>query len=465
VADFIRLPTRSVGLKFLLVCVLALVMAIPTSAVWLVLQDRLNRYNEVRSEISRYEGGMQTVLGPVLLVPYSKQVENITNEGKREIVTLRGESVVFPETGDVDAKLAAEERRRAIYTIPTFKAEISVKARFDPAQAAAALEALEPAAAYDWPKARLAMGVSNTIGLLSDVALTLPNGEKRGLKPMSVSGASAGAAPGAGNAGPFALAAAPAGDLLAPRTPLDVKTAFELSGAERFSVASFAKDTTARVAAQWPHPSFEGGFLPTRREISAAGFSAEWNAPLVRRGIPEVGGDASILADTASKDFAVSLTEPTNIYTGVNRALKYSLMFIGLVFVAYFMFEIVSGARAHPAQYVMVGLAQAIFYLLLLAFAERAGFTIAFAIAAAATVSLISLYVQVVFKSRKFVAPAFFTFALVYALMYVLMQAEDYSLLVGALMSFAALAALMYLTRNVAWYGAADAAEKGAPPA
>lgn len=454
-AEFIRLPTRSIGLKFLLVCALALVMAVPTSSVWLVLQDRLNRYNEVRNEISRYEGGMQTVLGPVLLVPYSKQVENVTGDGKREIVTLRGEGVVFPETGVVDSKLAAEERKRAIYSIPTFKAQIGIKAHFDPAQGAAALAVLDPAANYDWSKARLAMGVSNTVGLLTDVTLNLPAGEKRQLKPTSVAGAP-------GTVTPFALAAAQVGDLLATRAPFDVDTAFELSGAERFSVASFAKDTTSRVSAGWPHPSFEGGFLPDKgkTKIDDKSFSAEWNAPLVRRGIPEVGTDISILNETANKDFGVRLTEPTNIYTGVNRALKYSMMFIGLVFVAYFMFEIVSGARAHPAQYIMIGLAQAIFYLLLLAFAERLGFTIAFLIAAAATVSLISLYVQVVFKARLYVIPAFLTFTVVYALMYVLMQMEEYSLLVGSLMSFAALAALMYLTRNVAWYGAADEREK-----
>jgi inner membrane protein len=457
-AEFIRLPTRSVGLKFLLVCALGLVMAVPTSSVWLVLQDRLNRYNEVRNEISRYEGGMQTVLGPVLLVPYSKQVENVAGDGKREIVTLRGESVVFPETGIVEAKLAAEERRRAIYTIPTFKAQISVKAHFDLAQGAAALTTLDPAAAYEWPKARLAMGVSNTVGLLTDVTLNLPAGAKRQLKPTSVA-----AAPG-GSLG-FALAAAPVGDLMAARAAFDVDTAFELSGAERFSVASFAKDTTARISGSWPHPSFEGGFLPDKgkTKIDDKTFSAEWNAPLVRRGIPEAASDISVMNETASKDFGVRLTEPTNIYTGVNRALKYSMMFIGLVFVAYFMFEIVSGARAHPAQYIMIGLAQAIFYLLLLAFAERLGFTTAFVIAAAATVSLISLYVQVVFKARLYVIPAFATFTVVYALMYVLMQMEEYSLLVGSLMSFAALAALMYLTRNVAWYGAADEREaKGA---
>ncbi|MGE3302885.1 MAG: cell envelope integrity protein CreD [Hyphomonadaceae bacterium] len=458
-AELPRLPTRSVGLKFLLICVLTLVMAIPTYSIYLVLQDRLNRYDSVRIEMSKYEGGMQTILGPVLLVPYTKNVQR--DDKDKTIVTLRGESVVFPETGDADAKLAAEERKRSIYTIPTYRSQIAVKARFDPEQAAAALAALDPAAKYDWPKARLAMGVSNTVGLLKDITLTLPAGERRVVKPASFTAEPAPPADGvyrpAGvDAGGFSIVSAPVGDLVQPRAALDVRTNLELSGAERFSVAPFAKDTTARVAAQWPHPSFDGGFLPTKREITAAGFTAEWNAPSVRRGIPEVGQSASILAQMPQKDFGVRLTEPTNIYTGVNRALKYSLMFIGLVFVVYFMFEVVSGARAHPAQYIMVGLAQGVFYLLLLAFAEQIGFTPAFVAAAGATVALLSLYVRVVFRTAKYVVPALVTFTLVYALMYVLMEAEDYSLLVGALMSFSALAALMYLTRNVAWYGPGD---------
>jgi inner membrane protein len=456
----LRAPRRSLGLKFLLVCALAGLMAIPTLAVWGVQHDRLNRYNEVRNEISRYEGGSQTVIGPLLLVPYTKQVENTTSEGKKEIVTLRGEAVVFAETGQADATLATERRKRAIYTIPVFKAQVALTATFDPAGSVGKLSALDPGAQFDWSRARIAMGVSNTIGLLSDIVIDLGNGQGRQLQPTTIqSSVQQGGAPY--NNG-YSLVAAPIGDLVtAARGPLTARTSFTLSGAERFAIAAFAKNTTAKIASPWPDPSFEGFVLPLTRQVSAKGFTADWNAGLVRRGLPEAATDTNILNEVANKDFAVRFTESTNIYTGVDRALKYSIMFIGLVFLAYFMFEVVSGARAHPAQYIMIGLAQAIFYLLLLAFAERLGFTIAFVIAAAATVALISLYVQVVFKKRLYVIPAFLTFTVVYALMYVLMQLEDYSLLVGSLMSFGALAALMYLTRNVAWYGAADEREKG----
>ena len=461
-AEFIRLPTRSIGLKFLLVCALALVMAVPTAAVWAVLQDRLNRYDQVRNDISRYEGGMQTVVGPVLIVPYAKQVENVTADGKREIVTLSGQGVAFAETGTGTAALATEKRKRAIYTIPVFNAKVGLTAAFNPAAAKQALTQLDPAAQYDWSKARLAMSVSNSIGLLSDIVVDLGSADRRELKPATISAPQAGANYSPGS---FNIVAAPVGDLM-DRTELNVSTSIDLSGAERFAIAAFAKNTSVKMTSPWPDPSFEGFVLPLadKRQISNAGFSAEWAAGLVRRGLPEVSTDANILSDVNGKDFAVRFTEPTNVYTGVNRALKYSLMVIGLVFLAYFMFEIVSGGRAHPAQYILVGLAQAIFYLLLLAFAERVGFTPAFLIAAGATVGLISAYVNVVFKKRVYVVPAFLAFSVVYGLTYVLMQMEDYSLLVGSIACFAALAALMYLTRNVAWYGAADAREEGARP-
>lgn len=441
-------------------------MAIPTIFVYGVMKDRLSRFETVRGDISHYQGGQQSVLGPVLLVPYTKQVQTTGNDNKVQITTVRGEAVVFAETGMVNAQLTGKNLYRGIYSVPVFQGPIAFDAHFDLAQSAVALKDLDSAANYDWSNVRLVMGVSNTIGILQEIALTLPGGAQRRLKPMAGDNTpsdSTSYAPVSGGSG-YNLVAAPVGDLLKTGAAFDVKAALELSGAERFSIASFAKDTKASVTGKWIegvklNPSFEGGFLPTDRKVTPGGFTATWSAPLARRGIPEVGADSSILARTSQQDFALRMVEQTNVYTGVDRALKYAMMFIGLVFLAYFMFEIVSGLRAHPAQYIMVGLAQAIFYLLLLAFAERIGFDLAFLIAAAATVTMISLYVGVVFHQMRYTIAAFLVFIVVYALMYVLMQAEDYALIVGAVTSFAALAALMYLTRKVAWYGATDAAE------
>lgn len=463
-AQTFQVPTRSLGLKFLLVCALVLVLALPTLAVWGVLMDRQGRANQVSSELAARVGGMQTVLGPVLLVPWSKDVRD--EAGK--VTSVSGDAVIFAETGEASAKLTTEVLRRGIYKVPKFNAVTELKASFAPAGGLAALAKADPAARFDAANARLVVGVSQAVGVQESIALTLPGGESRRLKPIATGG------------GGFVLYAADAGDVAAAPAAVAVAARIALSGAERFSIASFAKDTKAEISGDWPDPSFEGGFVPDKRTVNgvtgdgaldaaapaptagALGFTANWSAPLERRGVASESLDAGVLQMTQEKDFAVRLVEKTTPYTGVDRALKYALMFIGLVFLTYFMFEVVSGLKAHPAQYIMVGVSQAIFYLLLLAFAERMGFDIAFLIAAGLTVTLITLYVGVVFKKAVYLVPAAAAFIGLYGLMYVLMQMDDYALIVGALTSFAALAILMYLTRNVDWYAANEAAS--APP-
>ena len=140
-------------------------------------------------------------------------------------------------------------------------------------------------------------------------------------------------------------------------------------------------------------------------------------------------------------------------YQSVERVLKYAAMFIGMVFLSYFLFEVTSGLRAHPAQYVLVGIAQSIFYLLLLAFSELVGFDGAFTISAGMTILLISAYAVSVFKSRQFGLRAFGVLTGIYSLIYILLRAEGNALIAGALASFAAIGLTMYLTRNVDWYG------------
>ena len=148
----------------------------------------------------------------------------------------------------------------------------------------------------------------------------------------------------------------------------------------------------------------------------------------------------------------VNFVTPLNPYQTVNRALKYAVMFIGLVFLAYFLMETLLGVRVHPAQYLLIGLAQAVFYLLLLAFAEQIGFTAAFTLSAIATVALTSLYAGAVF-GRSLIWKSAFVFGTVYALLFVLMRIQDFALMVGALVCFVAIAATLYLTRNLDWYG------------
>jgi inner membrane protein len=231
----------------------------------------------------------------------------------------------------------------------------------------------------------------------------------------------------------------------------------------------WGKSTTFDIKGDWDDPSFDGAFLPvrktgvgeTRKAGDPGGFTAGWSVPYVARGIPGEGG-TDLLGRLGHTSLGVTFVEKTNPYQSVGRSLKYAPMFIGLVFLAYFMFETTQHRRVHPAQYVLIGLAQLIFYMLLLSIAERIGFDAGFLVAAGATVALISAYAGWVFESRKqgFIALAAFT--TLYALIYVLMRLEDWALLVGAVASFAAIAAVMYFTRRIDWYGQSQPVAKPA---
>jgi inner membrane protein len=210
----------------------------------------------------------------------------------------------------------------------------------------------------------------------------------------------------------------------------------------------------------WPNPSFDGGFLPTSHTITDHGFTAEWSVPYIARGVGAEGTAAAIHALDAT-GLGVSFVELADPYQSVNRSLKYLPLFLGLVFLSYFVFEVTTGKRIHPAQYVLVGVAQVIFYLLLLSFAERMGFDFAFLLGGAATVALLSVNAGWIFASRPQGLRALGVFSLLYALIYVLMRLEDDALLVGAIASFAAVAAVMYFSRDIDWYGALPGSSAG----
>lgn len=192
---------------------------------------------------------------------------------------------------------------------------------------------------------------------------------------------------------------------------------------------------------------------PQTVEADAGTFEASWRAPFLARALPKAGpiGSDLSLGLVSSRDFAVTLVERPEVYAGVMRALRYALLFMGSVFLAFFLFEAMGGGRAHPAQYLLVGLAQCVFYLVLLAFAEQVGFDRAFLLAAVPTVLLAATYAGSVFSSLIRGLQALVAFGAVYGLMDVLMTLEDQALLAGAVTAFAAISAVMWLTRKVNW--------------
>jgi inner membrane protein len=249
----------------------------------------------------------------------------------------------------------------------------------------------------------------------------------------------------------LALFGARAEDIKA-NTQFTTTAALRFSGAQRIALLAYGKTTHLAVQGDWRNPSFDGGFLPVNRAVTPSGFTADWSVPFIARGVRAEGAIDSINGLDATS-LGISFIEVADPYQSVTRSLKYILLFIGLIFLSYFIFEVITKKRVHPAQYVLVGVAQIIFYLLLLSLAERIGFDFGFLIAGAATVILLSSNAGWIFAGRVHTVRALVVFTLLYALIYMLLRLEDNALLVGAIASFLAIASAMYLTRSIDWYG------------
>jgi inner membrane protein len=457
------IPRGSLGLKLLLVCLLVLVMGVPLLIVGGLVAERQGRASQVTAEIGGAAGGPQVVGGPMLLVPYQRTVEGTDNQGRVQRRVERGSFVVFAETGTADTTLAVQDRRLGIYRAAIYSASTDFDAAFRPA---AALEDVDESYRFDWPQARVVMFVSDSRAIRNAAEVRFPDGTTATFEPISDLSLAA-PAPDYSRPGIFSSPAAPVPTSLqafaAPArfnsAPADfnVETRLELTGAQRFSVAAFAQDTSATIRGDRTDVRAEGYFQSSEAlDGTDEGFVVSWRVPFVARGVEKAADLASFnLGLAAGRDMAVSFVASDDIYTGVARAVRYGIMFIGIVFLAALIFEAVSGRKAHPAQYILVGLAQCVFYLLLLSMTEIIGFTPAFVIAAAATVALLAYYAGASFGSAAVGMRALLGLAVLYAAMYVLMTLEDFALFAGSVVAFGVIAATMIATRRIDWYGRA----------
>lgn len=463
------LPNRSLGVKLIVVCVLVMLMAIPAMFISYIAFERSGRADEVTREVSQRYGGEQYISGPILMAPYAAKHTDGT-------IAELGYYAVFAENGQAEFKdIITTIRRRSLFKVPTYAGGGLLTASF------AAIDGSLPtgSAQVDWSRAKIVVALSDVRGLNEDVTLTIAGHKQRKFQPADIDDMPSFESsafitdPVATSKGyiqaprrhltkngwlrderPQTYLSVDVSDIVAQAQPFTVKVNIAVSGAQRLGVTPFAQSTEVNMTADWADPGFQGGFPPRQRDITDTGFSASWSVPYLRRGIRAHGRAHTLAALTApSKLMTVQFVSLDNPYQTVNRALKYSVLFIGLVFLAYFLFEVIVGVRVHPAQYILIGLAQSIFYLLLLAFAERIGFTAAFLMSAGATIAATAGYAGAVFGGREFILRAAVVFVLVYGLLYSLMRMQDFALMIGALASFIAIAMTMYLTRNLNWYG------------
>jgi inner membrane protein len=447
-------------MKLALAIFIGLVLTIPLFSVWLMVYDREQQSVEAKAGIAQGWGGPQTIAGPLLVIPYRATVtENVTEGGKPVTRTRQvwQELTLSPETADLSTEVRPERRKRSIYEVVVYAAAVRGRARFampaDLARFGVAPADLAP------DRAELRFGISDPRGLLARPQVTA-GGRALRLQP-------GGGPTSTGSAGFFAWLDA-AGLAAAP---LEVDFAYEVRGNGSLSLAPQAGDTRWRMRSPWPHPSFQGGFLPERRRVGDDGFEASWRVgnlalgqSLVATGPATSAGDRQQGADEVSpaagpREAGVSLIQPVDLYSQVNRAAKYGFLFIGFTFLAFLLFDLIGGVRVSGVEYLLVGAALILFFVLLLAFAEVIGFTPAYLVASAAIVGLETAYSAAVLASWRRAGFIFGLLSALYAVLYILLSLEAYSLLIGSLMLFAALAAVMYLTRNLNWGGRGDEGE------
>ncbi len=442
---------RSLGVKLFVVCGLALVMLIPALLVTGLVEERTSREAQVIGEVSAHVGGQQTFLGPTLAIPYT--VPRPDKEPRQ------GMYLIFPAQASATLKTTTEERRRSLFKVPVFTADAKFDTSFD---LTGVPTALPQSAELDWTRAEILVGVSDARGALADATLTLDGKTSTFVPAQTSQNMSIGEDQGSQLR--LTLFGARIDGVAKPGAQFKVSSALRFSGAQRIAVLAYGKTTHVTSEGDWRSPGFDGGFLPVNRTISNSGFTAEWSVPFIARGV-RAEGESGTITGLGATALGISFIEVADPYQSVNRALKYVPLFLGWVFISYFIFEVTTGKRVHPAQYLLIGVAQVIFYLLLLSLAERIGFDLGFLLASAATVTLLAANAAWIFSSRTQGFRAFAIFGCLYGLIYLLLRLEDNALLVGAIASFLAIAAAMYFTRGIDWYGSLPpAGSRPTPP-
>jgi inner membrane protein len=427
---------------------LALALFIPVNMIQGLIAERQQRRDVAVASIAAGWGGRQTLAGPYLAVPYERTRVHIVQEtidGKpRERRSEHTESLLARIPADaVDWRIGAEvsEKAYGIYKARLFTAggeargRLTVPPRFG-------LPADTPTVRIKVGTPRLVLGVSDPHGIRSVSALAL-DGEEHPFEPGSGDAANL---PGGVHVPLPGLRASER-----QADALEFAFSLELAGSEALAVAPLGASTSVAMRSDWPHPSFAGRFLPLKHDIGAQGFSAEWKV-----------SEYAAPGTSSRAELAVGFIETVGLYQQLERASKYGFLFVGLTFAAFLLFELLRRLAIHPIQYALVGLALAMFFLLLTALSEHIDFAAAYGLATAACVGLISGYLASVLRSAFMGIGFGVALTALYAMLYALIKAEDYSLLGGSLLLFGLLAVVMIVTRRVDWY-ALTASRPAAP--
>ena len=408
-------------------------LSLPLMMVRELINERVDYRSEVVDAIEQSTSGSQKLAGPLIAIPITETLTRMENQ--KEVNYQRSWVYYWlPESLAVTGKQTVESRRVGIYSGQVWHNALQIKASFDPLRLAA---------------------LRKTNIVLGQPLLVVSVGDARGIGAIhapEVNGNVLSVEPGLGISGDGAGIHMPMPALAEDNKPLEIAFSLDLNGTGEFSLVPLGRNSELQLTSNWPHPGFLGSFLPTQREVSAAGYRAHWQSSWFANDMGSYFKDDMEIPWSRLPAFSADVMSLADQYQLTDRATKYAILLIGLTFMAFFVFESLTRRPLHPMQYLLVGLSLVLFYLVLLALSEHIGFTAAWLAASLSGAVMNGIYLQAVLRgwrnSLLFVA----ALLLLDGVMWFLLHSEDSALLLGTGVLALALSVLMFLTRRVDWY-------------
>ncbi len=433
--EWMNSPGARAGIKVGILAAMVLALLIPIFMIRGLVSEREQRSEEAQWGIIEQNGGSQSIAAPRLVVPYSFMDE--AGDVQRRTI------VVIPDQVSVDAVLEPRVLTRGIYEAPIYETDVVMTGVLTVPDRLATAESSDPL--FAWDRAEFVIPLESVRGIRTAAEVTL-NGE-----PIDVQSASI-AQVGVSGITTHVGEDESLRSTIEGRQPIEFSVRLALSGGGTFTVSPLAQTAAYSLSSSWSDPSFSGSFLPSSRDISGEGFSAEWSATSIGMGVPTLWTSIPGSSNYYSAEMRVELYQPVSAYQLSERSVKYGPLFVILPFVALFLLETFAGLRIHPVQYLMVAAAKIVFYLLLLSLSEQIDFRLAFWIGAITTVLLLTIYVRAVAGTAGRAGAMCGMLTAEYLFLYAALQSQDYALLIGSIGLFVVLAAVMIATRSINWY-------------
>jgi inner membrane protein len=413
-----------------------LILMIPTSMIKSLINERENTQDRAINEVSIKWGEEQTITGPFISIPYYKYVKQFSKKDSIEkIVQLKEYIHILPKTLNINGEINPEKRYRSIYEVVVYNSKLDISGSFNSIN-------------FDefdikkedilFNKAEFVIGINDLRGIEKQIHLNWDN-EKLSFNPGVTSND---------------VVKSGINALLSLKTSDSKQHSFDLvldlKGSQLLYFTPVGKVTDINLHSKWNNPSFNGAFLPDSRDISEKGFTANWNVLHLNRNYPQFWSNNRHKINNSS--FGLNLLLPVDNYQKSYRSIKYAVLFIGFTFLVFFFIEVLNKVFIHPIQYILVGISLVVFYTLLLSISEHLKYNIAFIISAISTLILISGYVKAILKSDKLSFLITGILTILYTFIFVIIQLQDYALLIGSIGIFLILGLVMYFSRKIDWY-------------